>query len=84
MSSFQQDESLPHGAINFRELIDENLDFPDVELENPTNTVFLPYSSGTTGLPKGVMINSRNLVSNIEQMGSPENVFAVKPEGKLA
>jgi acyl-CoA synthetase (AMP-forming)/AMP-acid ligase II len=29
---------------------------------------YLPYSSGTTGLPKGVMISHRNLVTNLCQM----------------
>jgi acyl-CoA synthetase (AMP-forming)/AMP-acid ligase II len=33
--------------------------------------VVLPYSSGTTGLSKGVMLTHRNLVANIEQVRSP-------------
>ncbi|MFK7917513.1 MAG: AMP-binding protein [Ilumatobacter sp.] len=37
-----------------------------VDLMN--HTVVLPYSSGTTGLPKGVMLTHHNLVANIEQV----------------
>lgn len=32
-----------------------------------THTAVLPYSSGTTGLPKGVMLTHRNLVVNVDQ-----------------
>lgn len=31
------------------------------------DTAVLPYSSGTTGLPKGVMLTHRNLVVNVDQ-----------------
>ncbi len=33
----------------------------------PDDLVALPYSSGTTGLPKGVMLTHHNLVANIVQ-----------------
>ena len=41
----------------------------------PTNLTFdtkndlltLPYSSGTTGIPKGVMLTHRNIVANYTQ-----------------
>jgi len=38
-----------------------------VELDYATAVVVLPYSSGTTGLPKGVMLTHRNLVANLAQ-----------------
>jgi len=34
------------------------------------NVVVLPYSSGTTGLPKGVMLTHHNLVANLVQSDS--------------
>jgi acyl-CoA synthetase (AMP-forming)/AMP-acid ligase II len=34
----------------------------------PGDTAVLPYSSGTSGRPKGVILTHRNLVANLEQM----------------
>jgi len=46
---------------------------------NPDTTcddiVVLPFSSGTTGLPKGVMLTHRNLVSNMMMIESSIDVL---------
>ena len=39
---------------------------PSVAIE-PNALAALPYSSGTSGLPKGVMLTHRNIVSNVTQ-----------------
>ncbi len=50
-----------------------------------TDTAVLPYSSGTTGLAKGVILTHRNLVANLVQMdavmqvGSDTRILAVLP-----
>lgn len=38
---------------------------------NPKSLALLPYSSGTTGMPKGVMLSHYNLVSNLVQGDHP-------------
>lgn len=37
----------------------------------PDDIAVIPYSSGTTGLPKGVQLTHRNLTSNCEMMNAP-------------
>lgn len=44
-----------------------------------TDVVVLPYSSGTTGRPKGVMLTHRNLVANVAQSSA---VAAITPDDK--
>jgi len=55
------------GATPFAALLDNDGDPPSVDIDPATDLVVLPYSSGTTGLNKGVMLTHRNLVANIEQ-----------------
>ena len=58
---------------------------PTVSFDPSEHLAVLPYSSGTTGRPKGVMLTHRNLVANVSQCGSTialtegDRVLAVLP-----
>lgn len=56
-----------NAATPFAELLDAGDNPPDVTIDPRRDLVVLPYSSGTTGLAKGVMLTHHNLVANIEQ-----------------
>jgi 4-coumarate--CoA ligase len=53
------------GTLDAMELIGAPID--QVPVDPHESVVVLPYSSGTTGLPKGVMLTHFNLVANIQQ-----------------
>jgi acyl-CoA synthetase (AMP-forming)/AMP-acid ligase II len=54
-------------VTGFAELVASGESAPDVQIDPAEDIAVLPYSSGTTGLPKGVMLTHRNLVANILQ-----------------
>ncbi len=59
-------------ATPFASLLDSDGDVPHVEINPREDLVALPYSSGTTGLPKGVMLTHYNLIANMRQMDGLE------------
>ncbi len=73
------------GYANLRDLLTSGNPAPDAAFDPATHLAVLPYSSGTTGRPKGVMLTHRNLVANIVQsnpfigLDSHDVVLAVLP-----
>jgi acyl-CoA synthetase (AMP-forming)/AMP-acid ligase II len=56
------------GATPFAALLRAGHQPPEVTIDPQRDLAVLPYSSGTTGLPKGVMLTHHNLVANLCQL----------------
>jgi acyl-CoA synthetase (AMP-forming)/AMP-acid ligase II len=70
---------------NAADLLGPGWPAPEVNFAPSVHLAVLPYSSGTTGNPKGVMLTHRNLVANVAQirplhgMVADDVVIAIMP-----
>ncbi|WP_127355637.1 4-coumarate--CoA ligase family protein [Actinacidiphila soli] len=53
---------------------------PDIAIDPAEDLAALPYSSGTTGIPKGVMLTHRNISTNLAQL---EPVLPMRPGHRI-
>jgi acyl-CoA synthetase (AMP-forming)/AMP-acid ligase II len=73
------------GVTPFAELLTQGNQPPEVSIDPKSDLVALPYSSGTTGLPKGVMLTHHNLVAEMcAATGRPDVVFPGENDTLLA
>eukprot|EP00986_Skeletonema_menzelii_P019105 scaffold27064_cov167-Skeletonema_menzelii.AAC.7 len=87
----QSDPDIAHGTVNFESLskyihsspLAESVEAVHRHVKDVHNHPWLlPYSSGTTGLPKGVCLSHGNMISNLLQMDIVEGP-AIPQDHKL-
>lgn len=75
--------SIPEGTWDFNEMLDPSIDTSILKRSGSNeDMVFLPYSSGTTGLSKGVCLSHKNIMANIMQTDHPEISHIIETTGK--
>jgi acyl-CoA synthetase (AMP-forming)/AMP-acid ligase II len=72
------------GATPFDELLANDGDPPRIAIDPLQDLVVLPYSSGTAGRPKGVMLTHYNLVANIAQAHAIERRYTLTEADTVA
>ncbi|CAH0755363.1 unnamed protein product [Diatraea saccharalis] len=79
-------EQIPNGTIRYSEIAEKgeaDYSLLDKIDRKDDDIAFIPFSSGTTGLPKGVEITYKNLKASIEIMGNKDNCYAKMVEGNV-
>ena len=73
------------GRTSLRDLLIQGHPAPELTVDSAVELAVLPYSSGTTGRAKGVMLTHRNLIANVAQgaelihLDPDDKVLAVLP-----
>jgi acyl-CoA synthetase (AMP-forming)/AMP-acid ligase II/enoyl-CoA hydratase/carnithine racemase len=62
-------DEAPH-ELTYKHLLELNKPPRSAEINPKNDVAVLPFSSGTTGLPKGVMLTHHNMVANAAQFAS--------------
>ena len=72
----------PSGSESFETLFEATggIDLPQLSADPKATLASLPYSSGTTGMPKGVMLTHHNLVANVYQTLTPGEMGTFTPD----
>ncbi|MGW4286094.1 4-coumarate--CoA ligase family protein [Streptomyces sp. NPDC004673] len=68
------------GHRSLTELLASTAPEPDVTVDPAEDVAVLPYSSGTTGTPKGVMLTHRQIATNLAQL---EPAITVEPGERI-
>ncbi|MFJ2831324.1 4-coumarate--CoA ligase family protein [Streptomyces sp. NPDC087263] len=73
------------GQRSLSDLLESEAPEPQIDIDPVEDVAALPYSSGTTGIPKGVMLTHRSIATNLAQlwqsvpMGPGDRILAVLP-----
>ena len=73
------------GHRSLMDLLGSTAPEPQIDIDPAQDVAALPYSSGTTGIPKGVMLTHRSIATNLAQLAGPmpmvpgDRILAVLP-----